>query len=261
MATLSERDAPTGRGKALIISAIMLFVVIYPIFLISNEELSNSNYEKVSGTSSNDPWSDGDQPWPQPGRTPDRGSGSPAHDPVGGADSLLSIIDPTINWEYGSYDLGTDSLGTPIGDFSESLIVDSDSSERCGGSSLFTVLIQTDSSSGDSYLRIVEGEDSDLAWEVNLGQSEKVKASPLIVDINGMGGPEIIVVYDVIVGSDAKMKVEAWSPILSCSVTGWSYGGNKDSQQIWSWEDTDLMISSEEGPYTGSIWGLSLIHI
>ena len=78
---------------------------------------------------------------------------APAHDPVGGADSLLSIIDPTINWEYGSYDLGTDSLGTPIGDFSESLIVDSDSSERCGGSSLFTVLIQTDSSSGDSYLR------------------------------------------------------------------------------------------------------------
>ena len=76
----------------------------------------------------------------------------------------------------------------------------------------------------------------------------------MIVDINGMGGPEIIVVYDVIVGSDAKMKVEAWSPILSCSVTGWSYGGNKDSQQIWSWEDTDLMISSEEGPYTGSIW-------
>ena len=255
MATLSERDAPTGRGKALIISAIMLFVVIYPIFLISNEELSNSNYEKVSRTSSNDPWSDGDQPWPQPGRTPDRGSGSPAHDPVGDDNSLISITDPVINWEYGSYDLGTDSLGTPIGNFSESLIVDSDSSERCGGSSLFTVLIQTDSSSGDSYLRIVEGEDSDLAWEVNLGESEKVKASPLIVDINGMGGPEIIVVYDVIVGSDAKMKVEAWSPILSCSVTGWSYGGNKDSQQIWSWEDTDLMISSEEGPYTGSIWG------
>ena len=101
MATLNGRDGPAGRGKALIVSAIMLFVVVYPIFLISNEELSNSNYEKVSRTNSNDPWSDGDQPWPQPGRTPDRGSGSPAHDPVGVNNSLISITDPVINWEYG----------------------------------------------------------------------------------------------------------------------------------------------------------------
>ena len=255
MVPSSGRDARDGQWRALIISAIMLLVVTYPLFMEFNEGLTESFQGKVSRTSSDDPWYDGDQPWPQPGRHPGRASESPAHDPVGGNNSLSSITDPVINWEYGSYDLGTDSLGTPIGDFAESLVVDPDASERCGGSSLFTVLVQTETSSGDSYLRIIEGEDSDLAWEVNLGQTEKVKASPLIVDIDGIAGPEIIVVYDVIVGSDAKMKVDAWSPVLSCSVTGWSSGGNKDGQKIWTYEDTELMISSEEGPYTGSIWG------
>ena len=80
-----------------------------------------------------DPWEDGDQPWPQPGRTPGRMSASPVHDPMGSVNSLSSITDPVINWEYGNYDIGTDSLGTPIGDFSDSLQVDSESNERCGG--------------------------------------------------------------------------------------------------------------------------------
>ncbi|HII34312.1 MAG TPA: hypothetical protein HA308_05395, partial [Candidatus Thalassarchaeaceae archaeon] len=255
MVPLRVRDVRTRRGGALIISVLMLLVIAYPLFSDFNNNLSQSNVDYVSKTSSSDPWVDGGQPWPQPGRTPDRISESPGHDPLGSNISLTSITDPVINWEYGNYDIGTDSLGTPIGDFSEALVVDPDSSERCGGSSLFTVIVQTDSSSGDSYLRIVEGEDSDLAWEVNLGQTEKVKASPMIVDIDGTGGPEIILVYDIIVGSDVKMQVDAWSPVLSCSVTGWSSGGNKDNQLIWSWEDTELMISSEEGAYTGSIWG------
>ena len=125
-------------------------------------------------------------------------SASPVHDPTGSVNSLSSITDPVINWEYGNYDIGTDSLGTPIGDFSGSLQVDSESHERCGGSSLYTVVVQTDTSSGDSYLRIIEGEDSDLAWEVNLGQTETVKASPMIVDIDGSEGPEILVVYDLV---------------------------------------------------------------
>ena len=255
MVPLRVRDVRTRRGGALIISALMLLVIAYPLFSDFNNNLPQSNVDYVSKTSSSETWVDGGQPWPQPGRTPDRISESPGHDPLGSNISLTSITDPVINWEYGNYDIGTDSLGTPIGDFSEALVVDPDSYERCGGSSLFTVIVQTDSSSGDSYLRIVEGEDSDLAWEVNLGQTEKVKASPMIVDIDGTGGPEIILVYDIIVGSDVKMQVDAWSPVLSCSVTGWSSGGNKDNQLIWSWEDTELMISSEEGAYTGSIWG------
>ena len=77
----------------------------------------------------------------------------------------------------------------------------------------------------------------------------------MIVDIDGSGGPEIIVVYDVIVGSDVTLKVDAWSPILVSDVTGWSSGGSHESQLLWNWEDPDLMISSEQGPYTGSIWG------
>ena len=255
---MTSHDRPSDQSKgrrALIISVIMSLVIFYPLILEENSVAIESEKDSKSLTGVVDPWDDGGQPWPQPGRTPGRMSSSPAHGPVGGVGSLSSIIDPVINWEYGSYDLGTDSLGTPIGDFSGSLQVDSESNERCGGSSLYTVIIQTEASSGDSYLRIIEGEDSDLAWEVNLGQTETIKASPMIVDIDGSGGPEIIVVYDVIVGSDVTLKVDAWSPILVCDVTGWSSGGSHESQLLWNWEDPDLMISSEQGPYTGSIWG------
>ena len=94
-----------------------------------------------------------------------------------------------------------------------------------------------------------------MAWEVNLGQTETVKASPMIVDIDGSAGPEILVVYDLVVGSDVTLRVDAWSPRLVCDVTGWSPSGSHDSQLLWNWEEPDLMISSEEGPYTGSIWG------
>ncbi len=255
---MASHDRTSGQAKgrrALIISAIMSLVIFYPLILEGDSVMVESENNSKSMTGIVDSWDDGGQPWPQPGRTPGRMSSSPVHDPAGGVGSLSSIIDPVINWEYGNNDLGTDSLGTPIGDFSGSLLVDSESQERCGGSSLYTVIVQTESSSGDSYLRIIEGEDSDLAWEVNLGQTETIKASPMIVDIDDSGGPEIIVVYDVTVGSDVTLRVDAWSPVLVCDVTGWSSSGSHESQLLWNWEDPDLMISSEEGPYTGSIWG------
>ena len=255
MTSLVRTGGRCNRRRALIISAIMSLVVFYPLALEEVVETGISEDSSKFATSMADPWEDGDQPWPQPGRTPGRMSASPVHDPMGSVNSLSSITDPVINWEYGNYDIGTDSLGTPIGDFSDSLQVDSESNERCGGSSLYTVVVQTDASSGDSYLRIIEGEDSDLAWEVNLGQTETVKASPMIIDIDGSAGPEILVVYDLAVGSDVTLRVDAWSPRLVCDVTGWSPSGSHDSQLLWNWEEPDLMISSEEGPYTGSIWG------
>ena len=170
-------------------------------------------------------WVDGGQPWPQFGRTASRIGEVAGHSPDGGAGdgsptnatSLKSIVKPAVNWVYGSYSIGTDSLSTPIADLGNSIEVGPGAIERCGGSSLFTVIVQTEDVSGSSHsiLRLIEGEDSELAWQADLGETEAIKASPVIVDIDEDSRPEIVVVYD----SGGSMYVEAWSPRLSCTVT------------------------------------------
>jgi len=207
-----------------------------------------------------DVWVDGGQPWPQSGRTASRIAEIPDHGPSGGAGvgnpadsgSLLSIVEPSVNWEYGSYSIGTDSLATPIADLSESIEIGPGATQRCGESSLFTVLVQTEDVSGSehSILRLIEGEDSELSWQVDLGETEKIKAAPVIVDIDEDGKPEILVAYD----AGGSLNVDAWSPRLSCTVTGWSYSGHSE-ELLWSWNDDSLMISSDEGPYTSGILG------
>ena len=131
----------------------------------------------------------------------------------------MSVVDPVVNWVYGTYTEGTDSLGTPIANFENQIISTPESESRCGGESLFLVLIQTDNN-GDSQAKIIEGEDAELVWEVDLGQIDLVKSSPVIVDIDDDGIQEMILVYD----SDGSIKVDAYSPRLQCSVTGWSPG-------------------------------------
>ena len=205
-------------------------------------------------------WIDGGQPWPQSGRTPTRLADIPNHSPDGGAgygdpadsSSLMSVVKPAINWEFGSYSIGTDSLATPIAEMRGSIEIGPGAHERCGGSSLFTVLVQTEDVSGSdhSMLRLVEGEDAELAWQVDLGVTEKVKASPVVVDIDEDGSPEIVVAYD----SGGSMYVDVWSPRMYCSVTGWAYSGHSEDL-LWTWSDESLMISSEEGPYTSGILG------
>jgi hypothetical protein len=152
-----------------------------------------------------------------------------------------------VNWVYGSYSTGTDALATPIADLSASVSKDEDASERCGGSSLYSILVQTDSNSDHTYLRIVEGEDADLAWEVDLGLTEYVKAAPVVVDIDDDGMQEVLVAYD----ASGTLYLDAWSPRLTCSVTGWSSGGH-GGELLWSWSDESLMISSDVGPYHGA---------
>ena len=164
----------------------------------------------------------------------------------------MSVVKPAINWEFGSYSIGTDSLATPIAEMRGSIEIGPGADERCGGSSLFTVLVQTEDVSGSdhSMLRLVEGEDAELAWQVDLGVTEKVKASPVVVDIDEDGSPEIVVAYD----SGGSMYVDVWSPRMYCSVTGWAYSGHSEDL-LWTWSDESLMISSEEGPYTSGILG------
>ena len=148
-----------------------------------------------TGDGTQEPWTDGGQPWPQAGRTSDRLAVVPAHGPDGGAGDGLpqdasefkTIVEPAVNWVYGSHSIGTDSLSTPIADLSASISIGDGASERCAGGSLFTILVQKSSSSDPTYLRIIEGEDSELAWEADLGQTEYVKAAPLVVDIDGDG--------------------------------------------------------------------------
>ena len=252
------------RRKTICIISIALFVTSsisatgitrYPMHL---EERTNA--KEVAQDEEGGIWIDGGQPWPQFGRTASRIGDVPGHSPEGGAgfgapinaSSLKSIVKPAVNWIYGSYSIGTDALSTPIADLRQSIEVGPGASERCGGSSLFTVIVQTEDVSGSphSILRLIEGEDSELAWQADLGETEDIKASPVIVDIDEDGRPEIVVVFD----SGGSMNIEAWSPRLSCTVTGWSYSGNS-GERLWSWSDDGLMISSDEGPYVSGFLG------
>ena len=217
------------------------------------------SHRAETGDGTQDPWTDGGQPWPQSGRTSDRLAVVPAHGPDGGAGDgspqnvaqLKSIVEPAVNWMYGSYTIGTDALSTPIADFSASITAGEGASERCAGSSLFTIIVQKTSSSDPTYLRIIEGEDAELAWEADLGQTEYVKAAPLIADVDGDGMQEVLVVYD---DSAGDLRIDAWSPRLTCSVTGWSLSSDS-SELMWSWTDTSLFISSPDGPYASSALG------
>jgi hypothetical protein len=203
---------------------MMMLMSLSPVLLQFDSPL-----RMETGDGTGDSLVDGGQPWPQSGRTPDRVADVPAHSPDGGAGNgtpsdateLTSVVGPSVNWVYGSYSTGTDALATPIADLSASVSKDEDASERCGGSSLYSILVQTDSNSDHTYLRIVEGEDADLAWEVDLGLTEYVKAAPVIVDVDDDGMQEVLVAYD----ASGTLYLDAWSPRLTCSVTGWSSGG------------------------------------
>ena len=249
--------------KSLVAIAMLISMPLVGIMNIDDPEKgfeSLQNGEMPSQGNSSDIWVDGGQPWPQFGRTASRIAEPPAHGADGGAgydepqnsSSYMSIVKPSLNWAYGSYSIGTDSLATPIADLSGSIEVGPGAQERCGGSSLFSVLVQTQDVSGSdhSMLRLIEGEDSELAWQVDLGATEKVKSAPVIIDIDQDGKTEIVVAYD----AGGSLNVDVWSPRLTCSVTGWSYTGHSD-EKLWNWVDESLMISSDEGPYTSGIFG------
>lgn len=254
---------PSKKQKASLAVVCLLLLSLSPMLMTKpNNLLKLDDLENDSSfTGTVEPWIDGGQPWPQPGRISQRTSEGPLHSPTGGAGTdspnnateLSSIVDPVINWEYGTYSIGTDALGTPVADFSQQIVTDEAAEERCGGDSLFIVLIQTEVVGGNdhSVVKIIEGEDADLAWEVDLGATEIIKASPVIVDLDDDGMQEVIIVYD----AGGALYVDAYSPVLHCSVTGWSPGGSKSGELLWSYTDDDLQIGSTNGPYTSSWLG------
>ena len=252
--TVSHLDNRPSRLRQTSLGVAMLLLMSVSPALLHLD----SPFRMEVGGGTDEPWADGGQPWPQSGKTPDRVADVPTHSPVGGAGNsapadateLMSIVDPVVNWVYGSYDYGTDALATPVADLSASVTKDEGASERCGGSSFYTILIQTDENSDHTYLRIVEGEDADLAWEVDMGLTEYVKAAPVVVDVNDDGIQEVLVAYD----ASGTLYLDAWSPQLSCSVTGWSSSGDS-SQLLWSWSDESLMISGEATSFTNGLGG------
>ena len=256
-----------GRPSKLSICLLMTFLLLLMphsgyLSNINNQDLDFSDEVSISHTSNSQSiWEDGGQPWPQSGKTPGRQSTPPAHSPDGGAgigspdnaSEYMSIVDPVINWQYNDYIYSTDSFATPVADLKNSITTNEDSSERCGGDSLFTVIIQTEDVSGSSHsiLRIIEGEDADLAWELDLGSTDEIKASPVIVDLNDDGKQEIIVSFDM----SGTFYVKSYSPQLTCTVTGWSPYGSHITELLWTYSDPLLMIGSNDGPYVSSTLG------
>ena len=253
-------------SKVTICLAMTFLLVLMPhsgyLSHIDNHQ-SDFIEESVTSHTSNSQlvWVDGGQPWPQSSRTPGRESLPPIHSPEGGAGTgapenaseYMSIVDPIINWQYNDYVYSTDSFATPVADLANSITTSENSAERCGGDSLFTIIIQTEDFGGNSHslLKIIEGEDADLAWQVDLGETDEIKASPVVVDLNDDGMQEIIVSFDM----GGTFYVKSYSPQLTCSVTGWSPGGSHTTELLWTYSDSLLMIGSTDGPYVSSTYG------
>ena len=244
-----------ARFSILVIVALILIPwsqIEYEFQIVENTFSSNARNA--------DPWNP-DQPWGQFGGGPDRRQTPPAHAADGGAgegtpshaETLGTILDPIINWKLSSNPIGTPSLSTVIGNFSQSISSPQGHSEECGGSSLFPVIIQTIDVAGTehSILRIIEGEDAVVAWEEDLGPTRPMKAGPIVADIDDDGKPEIIVIFD----SQGTLNVELWAPELECTATGWVASGTHSSQKMWTWSDEALSLEHSQGAYTSGITG------
>lgn len=194
-------------------------------------------------TSSGDVWDGLDQPWGQFGRTPTHNGSMPVHGPNGGPGAgavedvtVLGTIDaPGINWAALDDQEGSDAYGSIIADFSNSITAPEAALERCADEDLFGVLVHSDTT--DTYLTLVAGDDAKIAWQVNLGETNDVRSTPSIVDIDQDGKQEIILVYD----TQNALNVEVWSPELTCSESGWQKSGH-ENEQVWSYTDVDYRI-------------------
>ena len=185
----------------------------------------------VADEEESEAWDPLTQPWAQYGRDPGHTRILPTH----GDNGLMSIETPAINWVAFDSGDGADGYGVAIGDFSESISSPIGAKERCGEGHLFAVLTYT--SGTERRLAIIEGDTAKTAWEVNLGNVDVIRSTPVIVDVNGDSKPEIAIVYD----SDSSLEVDLWSPEITCDESGWTVSGHSN-EKLWSWSDSDLRI-------------------
>ena len=207
-------------------AVVMLFILLASTIIIPIPS-------QADGDESNGSWDPLTQPWAQYGRDPGHSRILPAH----GDSGLQTIETPGVNWVAFDSGLGADGYGVAIGNFSGSITSPEGAKERCGENHLFAVMTYTDTSNSERILAIVEGDSAKVAWEVNLGDAKYIRSTPTIVDVDSDGKPEIAIAYD----TDSALKVDLWSPDMSCDESGWASSGHSN-ERLWSWSDGDLRI-------------------
>ena len=239
----SATDLDKWRVKTSLFLVLILFLMPLSNFHSSTNEVSELPEKQHSMVIDAEPWDPVDQPWAQYGRVPTHNGSMPIHSPDGGpgtgdvADvTTYGVIDtPTVNWVALDDLDGADTYGSIIGDFSASVTSTPASIERCGQGELFAVIISSDT--GTSTMSIVTGDDAKIAWEVEIGQTETIRSTPMLTDINEDGKPEIILTYD----TESAFEIEVWSPELSCTESGWVKSGH-ENEKLWSMSDSDYSI-------------------
>ncbi len=227
-----------------------------PILATSkNDDFTIIEYIEPSLVGNSDSWNAIEQPWGQYSRTPTHNGTMPNHGPDGGPGNgnvsdvtKFGIIDtPVVNWvlDDNDDDYGSDLYGSIIGDFSNSITAPPAALERCGQGELFAVIISSDSSS--SKLSIVSGDDAKLAWQVDLGATEDIRSTPMLLDANDDGRLDILLVYD----TPSSLEVELWSPELSCSESGWQNSGHSN-EKLWSMSNSDYRIGTQSPHFATS---------
>ena len=239
------------RRKACLVALLLAITILFQVVPLSKiiPDMEESTRTSFSGGETSI-WTDGGEDWPQFGRYGSHNSSAPSHGSDGGpgqgsvenTTKLMTIDEPEINWRhFSSSSYGAQGLASVAGDFSGNIIITGNAEERCGKGNKFTALISERDSGGSthSFLRIIDGDTSKEAWEVDLGATDSVKASPVIVDVDGDGALEILVAYD----AQDTFNTELWSPIIECGEAGWNSGGSHSSELIWSYTDPDLGIT------------------
>ncbi|MDP6235690.1 MAG: hypothetical protein QF364_07605, partial [Candidatus Poseidoniaceae archaeon] len=241
---MSRRTLQQGVKIAGAILPVMLFFFSSLSPLIVNFESSHhhlNDEQYIMPSSEATFWDDTKQPWGQYARTPTRNGTMPAHGPNGGPGdgdvanvSVYGIIDsPIVNWV--ALDESADAYGSIIADFSSSISAPDAAKERCGEGELFGVTVWSDGT--ESILSLISGDDAKIAWQVSLGQTNDIRSTPIVHDIDDDDKPEIIVVYD----TTSALQIEVWSPEITCSESGWQKNGHSN-EKIWSFSDSDYRI-------------------
>ena len=243
---MSVQAAHPGFPKsvALAIAWLMFTVVLTPMLKPIPLTETTPSQTGIEG-----PWDSYAQPWAQYARTPTHNQTVPAHGPDGGpgAGNVSDIVElgtlehPIVNWQAFNTGEGSDTYGSIIGDFSQSINAAEAAVERCGAGTLFPVMISSTITDGtrESFLNIVSGNDAKIAWRVSLGNTEAIRSTPAIHDIDQDGKPEIIVVYD----TQGALNIDVWSPELTCTESNWQSSGHSN-ELVWSYSNADVRIAS-----------------
>ncbi len=246
--TLADAKIGGVNFRSTFMLLLLVFTVLSPVFSNSNfatKSILDSDGTYYSGNS--EPWNPVEQPWGQYSRTPTHNGTMPPHGPNGGPGlgnvsdiSEFGVIDsPVVNWVVeDDQEYGSDLYGSIIGDFGSSITSTNAARERCGEDQLFAVIITSNPTS--SKLSIVTGDDAKIAWEVDLGQTEDIRSTPMLFDVNDDGRLEVLLVYD----TSSSLEIELWSPELECSESGWQKSGHSN-EKMWSMSDSKYRIGIE----------------